>query len=158
MDFDIVGNQDLLIPLLVRYAMECDTRDALERKIMEDRAKVRFADCVAASKRSLLVGELAKLMRENGIDIYADELFEQMREEGFLRSDSPNTWNMPTGQALKMGLLEVKTSVRHDEDGRMRLVRTTKVTGKGQIYFIDRYVTREATAQNIVDAEWEETI
>lgn len=110
---------------------------ALEAQAVIDSPKVLFADSVAASEQSILVGELAKLLRQNGVKVGQNRLFEYLREEGFL-CKAGDQYNMPTQRSMEMGLFEIKERTLNNPDGSVRLTRTSKVTGKGQIYFINR--------------------
>lgn len=116
-------------------------KDALDRKdkeIADLKPKALFADAVATSNRSILVGELAKILKQNGVQTGQNRLFRQLREDGFLMKRNGNP-NMPTQKAMELGLFEVKeTSIAHS-DGHVSLNFTTKVTPKGQIYLINRY-------------------
>lgn len=101
--------------------------------------KVVFADCVSASRTSILVGDLAKLIKQNGHDIGQNRLFKWLRENNYLISRSGNNFNMPTQKSMNLGLFEIKeTSITH-ADGHISITRTPKVTGKGQIYFINKF-------------------
>lgn len=105
-----------------------------------DRPKVIFADSVAASKTSILIGELAKILKQNGVDMGQNRLFDWMRQKGFLIRRQGNDFNMPTQRAMEMGLFEIKeTSVSHS-DGHVTVNKTPKVTGKGQQYFINLFL------------------
>lgn len=135
----MLNDPDTMIRTLTALKEERAARVALEAKTEADRPKVLFADSVAASKQSILVGELATLLRQNGIQIGQNRLFEDLRNDGFLVRQSGDRWNMPTQRAMEMGLFEIKERTVNAPDGSVRLTRTTKVTGKGQIYFINRY-------------------
>lgn len=126
------------------YAAEVEQREALEAKVAADAPKVHFAEAVAASPSTILIGELAKILRGNGIDIGQNRLFAQLREEGFLIRRPGSDWNMPTQRAMDLGLFKIKESTQQNPDGSVRVSKTTKVTGKGQQYFIDRYAPRAA--------------
>lgn len=117
----------------------------LQSRIEQDKPKTLFADSVAASHTSILVGDLAKLIKQNGYDIGAKRLFEYLRSKGYLIK-SGSSWNMPTQRAMEMGLFEVKETVVNSPDGTTRITKTTKVTGKGQIYFINHFLGGEQTA------------
>lgn len=113
---------------------------ALEEKQKADRPKVLFADSVAASKTSILVGELAKLLKQNGVDIGQNRLFHWLRSNGFLIRRQGTDYNMPTQRAMEMGLFEIKeTSITH-ADGHTSVNKTPKVTGKGQQYFVNAFL------------------
>lgn len=111
---------------------------AQESHIKELEPKARFADAVAASDGTCLIGELAKMLRQNGLDISQNRLFKILREDGYL-CKSPSNWNMPTQKAMELGLFRIKETAITHSDGHVTINRTAKVTGKGQIYFIDRY-------------------
>lgn len=117
-----------------------ERRLALEEKQEEDRPKVLFADSVAASKTSILVGELAKLLKQNGVDVGQNRLFEWLRSNGFLIRRQGTDYNMPTQRSMEMGLFEIKeTSITH-ADGHVSVNKTPKVTGKGQQYFVNCFL------------------
>lgn len=119
----------------------------LEGKIAEDRPKVLFADAVSASDTSILIGDLAKILKQNVYDTGQKRLFEILRDEGFLMK-SGTSKNMPTQKAMEIGLFEVKETTINNPDGSTRISKTTKCTGKGQQYFINYFLTRKA-AHNI---------
>lgn len=119
-----------------------ETNKALVVKVKADEPMVLFAESVEASVQSILVGDLAKLLRQNGYDIGPNRLFEDLRSRGYLMS-SGSSWNMPTQYSMERGWFEVKERTIIDPNGSVRLVRTTKVTGKGQIYFINLYLKKE---------------
>jgi anti-repressor protein len=133
----LLENPDLAIAALTRLKEERERRKALEAQAAIDSPKVLFADSVAASEHSILVGELAKLLRQNGVKVGQNRLFEYLREEGFL-CKAGDQYNMPTQRSMEMGLFEIKERTLNNPDGSVRLTRTSKVTGKGQIYFINR--------------------
>ena len=122
-----------------RLAAEADCL-ALAEENEAARPKARFADAVADSDRCILVGDLAKLLKQNGLDIGAKRLFARLREEGYLIRRDGADYNMPTQKAMELGLFRVKeTSIVH-ADGRVTVSKTPKVTGKGQVYFVNRYL------------------
>lgn len=111
----------------------------LTSTIEEQKPKVIFADSVAASNTSILVGELAKLIKQNGHDIGQNRLFQWLRENNYLISRNGNDFNMPTQKSMELGLFEIKeTSITHS-DGHISVNKTPKVTGKGQVYFINKF-------------------
>ena len=116
-----------------------NTNVLLEQKIEADKPKVIFADSVSAAKTSILVGDLAKLLKQNGVNIGQNRLFEWLRQNGYLIK-SGSSKNMPTQKAADMGLFEVKVSTVNNPDGSIRETKTTKVTGKGQVYFVNKFV------------------
>ena len=110
-------------------------------KIIERmRPKEIFADAVAASHTAILIGDLAKLLKQNGVETGQKRLFTWLRENGFLIKRKGTDWNMPTQKSMEMGLFEVKESTVNNPDGSVRINRTTKVTGKGQQYFINKFL------------------
>ena len=110
-----------------------------DRKIAEDAPKVLYADSTAASKTSCLVGELAKILTQNGYKIGQNRLFKKLREEGYLGTKGEH-YNVPNQRYQEMGLFEVKKSIINNPDGSTFQKSTTKVTGKGQIYFINKFL------------------
>lgn len=114
------------------------TIDRQRDRIAELEPKAIFADAVAASDGTCLVGELAKMMRQNGVEIGQRRLFARLREDGFLGKSGSNT-NVPTQRAMDLGLFRIKETAVTHSDGHVTLSRTPKVTGKGQRYFIERY-------------------
>nr|DAS40541.1 MAG TPA: repressor domain protein [Caudoviricetes sp.] len=117
--------------------------DQLKQKdiqIAEMKPKALFADAVATSNRSILVGELAKLIRQNGVDIGQNRLFTWLREHGYLIKRKGTDYNMPTQKSVAMGIFQIKeTSITHS-NGTVTLTKTAKVTGKGQQYFINKFL------------------
>lgn len=117
-------------------------KQALGKKDMQIQAqapKVLFADAVSASHTSILIGDLAKILRQNGLDIGQNRLFELMRQEGFLIK-SGSSRNLPTQKAMDLELFEIKERTINEPNGSVRITKTTKVTGKGQQYFINRFL------------------
>lgn len=115
-----------------------DTMDCQQREIAELRPKALFADAVAASDGTCLIGELAKMMRQNGVHVGQNRLFEWLRRDGFLGKTGSN-YNVPTQMAMERGLFRIKETAVTHSDGHVTVNRTPKATGKGQRYFIDRY-------------------
>ena len=118
--------------------------EALKRKdalIEEMKPKAMFADAVGASDNTCLVGELAKMLRQNGVDIGANRLFKRLRNEGFLGKYGSN-YNVPTQRSMELGLFRIKESTIQHPDGHITLQRTPKCTGKGQCYFMKRYASQ----------------
>ena len=116
--------------------------ELLENKVKEDKPKVIFADAVATSQSSILIGDLAKLIKQNGIDIGQKRLFEWMRENGFLIKQKGESYNMPTQKSMDMELFEIKERTVLNPDGSIRISKTPKVTGKGQQYFINVFLSK----------------
>ena len=116
----------------------------LEAQIEADRLKVLFADAVSASHTSILVGDLAKLISQNGYKIGGNRLFVWLRENGYLIKRKGSDWNMPTQRSMEMKLFEIKESTITHPDGHISVSKTVKVTGKGQQYFINKFLNEEA--------------
>ena len=115
----------------------------LEAQIEADKPKVLFADAVSASHTSILVGDLAKLISQNGFKIGANRLFIWLRDNGYLIKKRGASWNMPTQKSMELGLFEIKeTNIQH-ADGHISINKTSKVTGKGQQYFINKFLNQE---------------
>ncbi|HEM4288295.1 TPA: phage antirepressor KilAC domain-containing protein [Streptococcus suis] len=112
----------------------------LEAQIEADKPKVLFADAVSASHSSILVGDLAKLISQNGFKIGANRLFAWLRENGYLIKRKGSDWNMPTQKSMELGLFEIKETTITHADGHISISKTVKVTGKGQQYFINKFL------------------
>ena len=129
---------DYLLKVVTALKNETDKRKALEKKVEQDKPKVILADAITESDDSVLVKTLATILKQNGYDIGQNRLFEQLRNEGFLVSRAGNSRNLPTQKSMDMGLFEVRESVIYS--GRdTKVVQTPYVTGKGQIYFVNKY-------------------
>lgn len=113
--------------------------NALADKIEQDKPKTIFADAVSTSKTSILIGDLAKLICQNGVQIGQKRLFDWLRQNNFLIK-SGSSRNMPKQRYVEQGLFEIKESNVQNPDGSVRIMRTTKVTGKGQVYFVNRFL------------------
>lgn len=127
---------DFLIQLATKLKEE-------REKVKELEPKARFADAVAASDGTCLIGELAKMLRQNGLDISQNRLFALLREDGYLGKTGSNR-NVPTKKAMDLGLFRIKETAITHSDGHVTINRTAKVTGKGQTYFVDRYRPKKA--------------
>lgn len=112
-----------------------------QERIEQMRPKEVFADSVSASRQSILIGDLAKLICQNGHSIGQKRMFQWMRDNGYLIK-AGSSYNMPKQQYIESGLFEIKESTLNNPDGSVRLTRTTKVTGKGQIYFINKFLSK----------------
>lgn len=123
-----------------RWIEEEQQRQLLVAQIEKDKPKVLFANAVASSKTSILVGELAKILKQNGVKTGPKRLFTWMRDNGYLIKRKGTDYNMPTQKSMEQGLFEIKeTSITHS-DGHITVTKTPKVTGKGQQYFINKFV------------------
>lgn len=127
-----------LLALAVLEAQK--TIEAQTAEIERMKPKEIFADAVAASRTSILIGDLAKLLRQNGAETGQRRLFDWLRKNGYLIKRKGSDWNMPTQRSMELGLFEVKESTVNNPDGSVRTNRTTKVTGKGQQYFINKFI------------------
>lgn len=116
---------------------------ALLEDVNRMRPKEIFADAVSASHTSILIGDLAKLIKQNGVDIGQKRMFAWLRDNGYLIKRKGSDWNMPTQKSMEANLFEVKESTVNNPDGSVRINRTTKVTGKGQQYFINKFLNKE---------------
>ena len=117
---------------------------ALEVKVEEQKPKVLFAESVEAAKTSILIGELAKLLKQNGINIGQNRLFEWLRNNGYLIKRQGSDYNMPTQRAMELGLFEIKETTITHSDGHIHVSKTPKVTGKGQVYFVNLFLSGKA--------------
>lgn len=124
--------------LFVRTSLESFRR--LNSQIAEMKPKALFADAVEASETSILIGDLAKLIKQNGVDIGQKRLFAWLRDHGYLIKSGASV-NMPTQKSMELGLFEVKERTINNPDGSVRITRTTKVTGKGQTYFVNKFLS-----------------
>lgn len=136
---------DFLIQLATQLKSEREQRVQLEQKAEQDKPKVLFADSVATSETSILVGELAKILKQNGVNTGQTRLFAWLRDHGYLIKRKGTDYNMPTQRAMEVGLFEVKQTCITHADGHVTVSKTPKVTGKGQIYFVNK-IMAEATA------------
>lgn len=124
---------------LKAYASEIEAHNQTKALLEEQKPKVLFADAVSTSDTDILIGDLAKLLNQNGHSIGQNRLFERLRNEGFLISRKGSSYNSPTQRAMELGLFRIKETAITHSDGRVSLNKTPKVTGKGQLYFINRY-------------------
>jgi anti-repressor protein len=136
-------NPDVLIKLATNLKEEQLKRKAAEETIEHNRPKVKFADAVSGSPTSILVGDLAKLLKQNGCDTGQTRLFNRLRKEGYLIKADNSSWNMPTQKAMDLGLFEIRETVVQHSNGKDTIEKTPRVTGKGQIYFINKFLTSE---------------
>ena len=124
---------------LKAYADEIEQHNKTKALVEAQRPKVIFADAVSTSDTDILIGDLAKLLNQNGHNIGQNRLFERLRKEGYLISRKGNSYNTPTQKAMELGLFRIKETAITHADGRTTINKTPKVTGKGQLYFINRY-------------------
>lgn len=136
----IVTDKGSLADLLQQAADQLKRKDI---QIEQMKPKALFADSVAASDTTILIGELAKILRGNGVDIGANRLFRWLREHGYLISRKGSDYNMPTQKSMELGLFKIIERTINQSDGSSRICKTTKVTGKGQQYFVNKFVGEE---------------
>ena len=137
--FDITHSKDALADLMIQAANQLKQKDLV---IQELKPKALFADAVSTSKTSILIGDLAKLICQNGVNIGQKRLFDWLRENGYLIRYGSSK-NMPQQRYVEQGLFEIKESNVQNPDGSVRITKTTKVTGKGQIYFVNKFLQKE---------------
>ena len=135
----MLADPDTTIKLLETIKQERAARLALEAQAEANKPKVLFADAVSASHSSILVGDLAKLLRQNGVEIGQNRLFRFLRDKGYLCSQGER-YNLPTQRSMDRGWFQVKETTINQPDGSIRITRTVKVTGKGQQYFINLFL------------------
>lgn len=136
----ILGDPDFLIQALTELKQEREKRTDAEKRIEAEKPKVLFADSVSASKASILVGEMAKLLKQNGVDIGEKRFFRWLRENGYLIARYGTDYNMPTQKSMELKIFEIKeTSITHSS-GTITVSKTPKINGKGQKYFINKFL------------------
>ena len=147
-----LNNPDYIINVLTEYKKEKEHNLVLEQQVKENKPKVLFADSVAGSDNSILVGELAKLLKQNGVDVGQNRLFKWLRNNGYLIKKSGESYNLPTQKSMDLEILDIKKRVINNPDGSSKITRTPKVTGKGQQYFINKFLIEEAIEDLNYDA------
>ncbi|MCO4527331.1 Phage antirepressor protein [Streptococcus infantarius subsp. infantarius] len=141
---ELLDNPDFAIATLQKLKEEREAKKLLEATIEEQKPKVIFANAVSASHTSILVGDFAKLMRQNGLNFGQNRMFAWLRENGYLISRKGNSWNMPTQKAMDLGLFEIKETTINHSDGHISINKIPKITGKGQLYFADKLLNNIA--------------
>lgn len=126
------------------YAILQNENTQLKIEVKRMKPKALFADAVSDSESTILVGELAKILKQNGVEIGAIRLFEWLRENGYLINRKGSEWNMPTQKSMELGLFEIKETTTVSADGDVKVHKTPKVTGKGQQYFINKFLKETA--------------
>jgi len=140
---ELLNNPDLMIQAMEALKSERAKNQQLTEKVRQDAPKVLFAESVEASNHSILIFDLAKILRQNGVQIGGNRLFEWMRENSYLIKRKGSDWNMPTQRSMEMGLFEIKESSHIHSDGHVSITKTPKVTGKGQTYFINQFLSKQ---------------
>lgn len=138
--YDITHNSDSLAELLLQAGNQLKEKDI---QISEMKPKVLFADAVETSDTSILVGELAKLLNQNGVDIGSKRLFAWLRNRGYLITGNRSDRNLPTQRSMNLKIFEIKERTYNNPDGSVRVTRTPKVTGKGQTYFVNKFLKED---------------
>lgn len=139
---ELLDNPDIAIAAFKALKEEREARKALEAENKQMQPLALFAKSVSASDTSILIGDLAKLLKQNGYDTGQKRLFEELRQRSFLMKTG-NSKNLPTQKAMELGLFEVKESTINNPDGSVRVTKTTKVTGKGQVYFVNLFLGKQ---------------
>jgi anti-repressor protein len=137
---EIMNDPDAWIKVLTALKEERAAKEQLQIEAIENQPKVVFADAVSVSDGAILIGELAKILKGNGIEIGQNRLFEQLRSDGYLIKRRGTDYNAPTQRAMELGLFKVKETAITHSDGHVTISKTTKVTGKGQQYFINLFL------------------
>lgn len=137
----MIENPDLIIKLATQLKNEREEKARLRLEAEENRPKVTFAEAVEKSENSILIAQLAKMIKQNGVDMGQNRLFKWMRANGYLCKHG-DYYNTPTQKAMDMGLFEIQVRTICLPDGTTRQIRTPLVTGKGQIYFVDKFLKR----------------
>lgn len=138
---ELLSNPEMAIKAFTALKEEREKNKALEADNQRMKPKEIFADAVATSHTSILIGDLAKLLKQNGIEIGQKRLFNWLRENGYLIKRKGSDWNMPTQKSMDLGIIEIKESTVNNPDGSVRINKTPKVTGKGQQYFINKFLS-----------------
>jgi anti-repressor protein len=140
---EILNDPDAWIKLLTTLKEERTAKKRLQIQVENDKPKIIFSDAVSVSDSSLLIGELAKILRGNGIEIGQNRLFERLRQDGFLIRRNGSDYNMPTQKAMELELFQIKETAITHSDGHVTISKTTKVTGKGQQYFVNYFLNEK---------------
>ena len=137
---EILQDPDLIIGLAQQVKDLRAKNEHQQKQIEADRPKTIFADAVSASHTTILVGELAKLLHQNGIEIGQNRLFDWLRNNGYLIKRKGADWNMPTQRSMELGLFQIKERTINEPSGSVRITKTVKVTGAGQLYFVNKFI------------------
>jgi anti-repressor protein len=140
---ELMSDPDTWISLITTLKNEKAAKERLQIQIENDKPKIIFADAVSVSDDAVLIGELTKILKGNGIEIGQNRLFERLRHDGFLIKRSGSDYNMPTQKAMELDLFKIKETAVTHSDGHVTISKTTKVTGKGQKYFVNYFLNKE---------------
>lgn len=143
---ELLNDPDMAIKAFTALKEERERNKLLQADNARMKPKEIFADAVAASKQSILIGELAKLLKQNGYDTGEKRLFTYLRDNGYLIRRKGTDYNAPTQRSMEMGLFEVKETAVTHSDGHTTINKTTKITGKGQQYFINKFLDNSKRA------------
>lgn len=148
---EVILNPDLIIGLATKLKEEQKINQYLQtqnqaqaQELQKQAPKVLFADAVSTSKTSILVGEMAKILKQNGIEIGQNRFFEWLRSNGYLITRGGSDFNMPTQKSMDLGLFEIKETTITHSDGHISVNKTPKITGKGQLYFVNKFLKKVA--------------
>ena len=139
---ELLDNPDLLIQAATKLKEEREKNKLLQEQNRALKPKALFADAVASSEQSILVGELAKLLKQNGVKTGEKRLFQYLRDNGYLIKRQGSDHNLPTQRSMELGIMEIKETVINKPNGDVKINKTTKITGKGQTYFINKFLKR----------------
>lgn len=142
-----IADQENLTPEQILAKAVLLARNVIEekdRQLETMRPKALFADAVSTSRNSILVGDMAKLLKQNGVEIGQKRLFGWLRDHGYLVKQKGASWNMPTQRSMEAGLFEIKETAVSHSDGSITVSKTTKITGKGQVFFVNKFMAEGA--------------
>ena len=139
---EALTNPDFLIKLATELKKEKEQRQALEKEQKKNAPKVLFADAVSGSNTSILIGDFAKILKQNGVKIGQNKLFSWLRENNYLIKRRGSSYNMPTQKSMDLGLFEIKENTITKSDGDTLITMTAKLTGKGQTYFMNKFIKK----------------
>ncbi len=146
---ELMQSPDTWVKLIRTLQQERREKTMLKEKIKKDKAKVTFATAVEASKDGILIRELAKILKGNGVNVGQNRLFTKLRKDGFLIRQEGSDYNSPTQKAMELGLFKIKETAFTEPDGKVTLRRTAKVTGKGQSYFVNYFLAKPKTKKKV---------
>lgn len=140
---ELLDNPDLLLDVITKYKAEREEKLLLQKQFELDKPKVLFAEAWEVSKKSILVGEMAKLLAKNGLeDMRQNRFFKWLRDNGYLHKNGEQ-YNLPTQKSIELEIIEVKTTTITNSDGSVRVTQTSKITVKGQMYFLNKFKEKE---------------
>lgn len=139
---EALTSPDFLIKLATELKKEKEQRQALEKEQKKNAPKVLFADAVSGSNTSILIGDFAKILKQNGVKTGQNKLFSWLRENNYLIKRRGSSYNMPTQKSMDLGLFEIKENTITKSDGDTIITMTAKITGKGQTYFMNKFIKK----------------